>query len=173
MRKTDKHLFFYGGPAIYSNWYPAKFVDTVTNLEFANSEQAWMWYKAHFFGDIVTRDLIAKQTNPGEVKKLGRQIRGFNGQTWDLVGSAFMVYVNYLKYSQNAEMAKELLDTGTLTLVEASPYDTIWGVGLGVHDPLIDDPANWRGQNRLGVALGKVRDLLWQDIKGQKEPGHL
>ena len=64
------------------------------------------------------------------------------------------------KFSQNAELREYLLGTGDAVLVEASPYDRIWGVGLAQDDPLIRDPGNWRGENLIGFVLMEARDTL-------------
>ncbi len=66
------------------------------------------------------------------------------------------------KFRRNEAFANALLTTGTSILVEASPYDRIWGIGLGEHDPRIGDPSAWRGLNLLGKALMRVRDVLSQ-----------
>lgn len=57
-------------------------------------------------------------------------------------------------------MLRALLDTAPTLLVEASPFDRVWGVGLGADNPRIDDPASWRGSNLLGKILTKLRDEL-------------
>lgn len=158
MRTTDTHVYFWNG--IYSNWHPAPFVDTLNGIRFANSEQAFMWWKAHRFGDIETRNEIEKTPDPKEVKKLGRKVKGFDVEKWDNCCFNIMVYVIDDKFRQNPEMLKELLATGNKTIVEASPYDIIWGVGLLEDDDLILDEKNWRGKNLLGKALMEVRERL-------------
>jgi ribA/ribD-fused uncharacterized protein len=65
------------------------------------------------------------------------------------------------KFRQNAELAAVLRDTGSSVLVEASPYDRIWGVGLGETDPRLADSSNWQGLNLLGKTLMRVRDVLF------------
>ncbi len=64
------------------------------------------------------------------------------------------------KFRQNPPLAAALLATGDTILVEASPYDRIWGVGLKWNDPRILDQSLWLGTNLLGKALMKVRDVL-------------
>ncbi len=158
MRITDEYVFFWRGP--FSNWHPCKFVDHVTGVEFANTEAAFMWYKANFFQDFSSRDAIAKESDPKKCKAIGRQIIGFNELTWSIVSFSFMSYVNYLKYSQNPELKQELLDTETRKLVEASPYDKLWGIGMGEDEDGVEDPANWKGANLLGLVLMSVRIML-------------
>jgi len=117
-----------------------------------------MWYKANIFGDTQTQTLIENQTNPKEVKKLGRLVKGFDETKWCELRTGSMFIVCYNKFDQNKAMKKELLETGSRHLVEASPYDKVWGVGLEENDPLILDEKNWRGLNLLGKVLMDVRN---------------
>ena len=64
------------------------------------------------------------------------------------------------QFTQNSELREVLLSTEPKELVEASPYDCLWGVGLSVKDPRITDKSQWRGQNRLGKILVTVHDIL-------------
>ena len=157
MRITDTHVYFYNGT--FSNWNRAQIIDHLNNV-YANSEQAFMWYKAHFFGDELTADKILETTHPAEVKALGRQIRNFNAEAWSKVSYGIMLYVCTLKFRQNSEMAKELLETGDKILVEASPTDVIWGVGLAEDNDVILYEKSWRGTNLLGKVLMEVRKQL-------------
>ena len=81
---------------------------------------------------------------------------------WECVRYGFMVYANYLKYSQNPDLAQKLLSTKDKVLVEASPSDLVWGIGLGENQDIsiLDDEKNWRGRNLLGESLMRVRILL-------------
>ena len=163
MRTTDKHVFFWNG--IYSNWHPYYFYDPVAKKGFDNSEQAFMWYKADFFRDYTTRDLIGENNLPHEVKRLGRQIANYNDAAWDCVRLGYMVWVNYCKFSYvpaiNANsIGAALLATEDRTLVEASPLDKVWGVGLEENNPLIENENNWQGQNLLGYSLMVVRNKI-------------
>ena len=71
-----------------------------------------------------------------------------------------MVKGNLHKFQQNEDLGKFLLATGDKVLVEASPVDAIWGIGLAQdhEDALL--PSKWRGPNLLGYALMTVRDLI-------------
>lgn len=158
MKITDTHVYFYGKGDIFSNWQPANFLDPVLQVDFANTEQAFMAYKAFFFQDDAALTKIKQETSASKVKELGRGIRWYNEKAWQAVRYGYMVWVNYLKYSKNKEYKEFLLNTQDKILVEASPYDRVWGVGLGENDPLILDEKNWNGQNLLGKALMDVRD---------------
>jgi len=156
MRTTDTHIFFWGEE--FSNWYAVEF-DYEDN-HFYNTEQAFMWEKARQFSDTEMADLILATPNPRENKKLGRKVRNFDADNWALVSFIFMVSVNYAKYSQNPQLKQLLLDTGDKVLVEASPYDKIWGIGLGVDNDDCLDENKWQGMNLLGKALMVVRKQL-------------
>lgn len=162
MTTTDTHVYFYGGPAIYSNWWttPNQIKDPATDLFFNSTEQAFMWYKANFFGDRAICVRAVEETDASKVKQLGRLVKNYDEAAWQCVRLGFMTYVNLMKYRQNPEFLEQLLSTGNKILVEASPYDKIWGVGLAQNDKLILDSSNWKGQNLLGIALMKVRELL-------------
>jgi ribA/ribD-fused uncharacterized protein len=126
-----------------------------------------MWYKAQFFNDFISQGLLATpDLHPRAAKQLGREIRNYDEQRWECVRQGFMVYVNYLKYSQNPDLGQKLLDTGKLILAEASPKDLIWGIGLDEKetDSVLINEKNWRGRNLLGKSLMKVRTLLIKDF---------
>lgn len=156
--RTHTHFYFYTN--YLSNWNICKFVDPSSQLSFDNTEQAFMWYKADFFKDLETRKLLEAQMHPKDAKALGRIVKNYDDIAWSIVRYGFMVYVNYLKYSQNADLRQNLIDTNNLVLVEASTVDCVWGVGLAASDFLITDEKNWKGQNLLGKALMDVRQIL-------------
>ena len=64
---------------------------------------------------------------------------------------------NRAKFAQHPNLRRFLLDTGNRILVEASPVDKIWGIGLAQDDPRAQNPLQWQGLNLLGFALMKVR----------------
>lgn len=119
-----------------------------------------MYRKSLLFNDQETAKAILKAKDPKEQKALGRQVKGFKEDLWDLKKFEIVVQGNLYKFSQNEALKKELLATGERIIVEGSPYDSIWGVGLKWDDPKILDEKNWRGQNLLGKALMEVRRLL-------------
>ena len=91
---------------------------------------------------------------------LGRKVRGFDQRVWDRFKYAIVLGGNWCKFSQNRDLREFLLSTGDSVLVEASPYDSIWGIRLSSSSPGAQDPMKWRGQNLLGFALMEVRDEL-------------
>lgn len=158
MRETDTHLFFYNDDTVFSNWYPVRF--QYRGIYFSNSEQAFMYEKALFFGDFKTLGEITLTRDPKEVKALGRKVKNFEPNIWSEVSLGFMIMVNLAKYCQNPIEEEKLLKTGNKVLVEASPYDKIWGVGLHWSDDKILDENNWLGKNLLGKSLMHIRGVL-------------
>ena len=142
----------------FSQWWPCQF--EVDGVEYNCAEQYMMAAKARTFGDSETLEKILASDKPKIIKKLGREVRGFDERTWDAVKFDAVVDGNMAKFSQNPELKSFLLSTGDAELVEASPVDRIWGVGLAEGSPLIRDKSKWEGQNLLGKALMKVRDAL-------------
>lgn len=155
---TDTHCYFYVNE--FSNWNRSKIVHPYRGLKFPTSEHAFMWMKADFFGDSSIASQIPLCPHPRDAKELGRQVKRYDDMEWSLVRYNYMVVVNLWKFLQNEYHRDVLASTGDRILVEASPYDRVWGVGLGENDPLILDEKNWKGDNLLGKALMDVRDLL-------------
>ena len=159
MRTTDTHIFFWGGEL--SNWYPCIFM--VEDKRFNNSEQAFMWLKAKFFKDEEIATAILAETNPRYAKALGRKVKGFQAEPWMVNGYLFMIEANHAKFTQNEDLKEILLSTGDKTLVEASPYDKIWGIGLHWENDDVLDETKWQGMNLLGRALMEVRNVIKQE----------
>jgi len=67
---------------------------------------------------------------------------------------------NRAKFNQHPDLRHFLLGTGGRILVEASPADAVWGIGMSVDDPDARRPSRWKGANRLGFALMQVRSEL-------------
>ncbi|HEY0680890.1 MAG TPA: NADAR family protein [Steroidobacter sp.] len=159
-----KFVFFWGHTrsgdqvtaSCFSQWYGAPFV--VDGQRYATAEHFMMAEKAALFGDEETRQQVLHAPNPGAAKALGRKVRGFNEKVWQEHRLNIVVRANRAKFSQNPELEQFLKLTGSKVLVEASPYDRIWGVGLASEDERIGDPNQWRGLNLLGFALMRVRD---------------
>lgn len=160
MKETTTHIYFWGG--IYSQWYKSIFTshEASTKYTFSTAEQFMMHSKALLFGDKAIAEAILKTNDPKKQKALGRQVKDFNPDVWDAYKFKIVVQGNLLKFSQNESLKTQLLSTGTKVLVEGSPYDKIWGVGLKFDDPRILDENKWQGENLLGKALMEVRDQL-------------
>lgn len=141
-----------------SQWYPAAF--ELGGLRFPTAEHYMMAEKARLFEDEEGLAAILGAPGPGRAKKLGRAVRGYDEGRWARRRVAAVVEGNLAKFAQNPPLAAFLRATGDRVLVEASPTDRIWGVGLGRNHPAIADPAQWLGQNLLGFALMEVRATL-------------
>jgi ribA/ribD-fused uncharacterized protein len=159
-------FFFWGhtakgreiGKHVLSQWWPAAF--TVDGQDYANAEQYMMVQKAKLFGDEEGTSRILSTTSPSEAKRLGRRVRGFDDKLWAARRFEIAVRGNTAKFGQNPELRDWLVGTGDHVLVEASPVDGIWGIGLAADDARALDPRTWRGLNLLGFALMKSRATL-------------
>lgn len=152
----DRFVFFWSG--FLSQWHRCVFeIDGVT---YNCAEQFMMHSKALLFGDTEMAERILKADTPRAQKMMGQRVRGFDTAVWEREREGIVFRGNYAKFSQSAGLRKKLLRTGDKILVEASPQDIIWGIGLAADDPDALDPAKWRGQNLLGKALMAVRDRL-------------
>ncbi|WP_234402218.1 NADAR family protein [Campylobacter concisus] len=116
--------------------------------------------KAECFGDKEALEEILSAKDPVQMKALGRQVRGFDAKVWDEIKFGVVLNASYLKFSQNAPLRDFLLSTGSKVLVEASPVDKIWGIGLAASDENAQNPMKWRWQSLLGFALMMVRDEI-------------
>jgi hypothetical protein len=119
-----------------------------------------MYGKAILFGDTEIAAEILEAASPRQHKALGRKVRNFNDATWKAHREQIVAAGSRAKFTQNAELRQALLDTAGTELVEASPFDRIWGIGLAASDPRAENPAKWRGQNLLGKILTRLRDEL-------------
>lgn len=173
MTITDKHILFWGDWPSNFAWSPMKTKCLDGQIhEFFSAEQCYMWHKAYYFKDFSTlneiEDLNFKEASSYKAKKLGRMVQNFDQDEWNKVSYDIMLNACLSKYSQNKILFDKITDPALegKKFVEASPVDKIWGVGLGEFDPLINDEANWLGENRLGKVLDEVRAKL---LAGYKE----
>lgn len=163
MRTTDHHTFFFSARDVFSNWYAAPF--TLQGHQFGCVEQAMMWGKATIFGDHATAAKVLASPDPKDQKALGRQVKPYVDEIWAQRRTRIVYAACHAKFTQNPALLQALMDTGDTQLVEASPYDRIWGIGMGENAPGVDDEANWRGQNLLGKVLTRLRDNLRLEMK--------
>lgn len=144
-----------------SQWHPARFV--VGGIAFNCAEQYMMYAKAMLFGDRDAAGQILVTESPREQQAIGRTVRGFDESVWMLFREGIVFAGNYARFDQNADQRELLFATRGTTLVEASPHDRVWGIGLAADDPRANDRAQWQGLNLLGEALTRVREaLLWE-----------
>ena len=173
--ESFKWLFFWGhtpktpgrvDASCLSQWYPASF--ELDGVRYATAEHAMMAEKARLFGDdeALARVLVAK--SPAEAKAIGREVRGYVDEVWAAKRETAVLRGNVAKFDASDALREFLLSTGERILVEASPRDTVWGIGLGGANPAAQDPSRWRGQNLLGFALMEARRILREKTK--KDP---
>lgn len=155
MRVTDDYTFFWRENL--SQWDMTPFHDNEGN-EYSCAEQYMMSKKALLFGDEEINKLIMDAKHPREQKALGRKVRGFNPEIWNANATTIVYQGNMYKFEQNAKLLVSLIATRGTILVEASPYDKIWGIGLAEDDDRCLNQETWQGVNWLGYTLTNLRD---------------
>src|ERR1035437_4885004 len=161
--EQKKFTFFWGG--IFSNFHKKNFV--VDGKTFNCNEQWMMTCKAKLFKDNESEEKIRRLSEPKEQKKAGRNVKNFNKIKWDELAKEAVYVGAFHKFSQNKEL-REALNKSEGELVEASPFDKIWGIGLDAKDPLSQNKATWRGTNWLGEVLTELRDDLKKGVAQEK-----
>jgi ribA/ribD-fused uncharacterized protein len=162
-----KYLCFWGhrslpdgriGPSCLSQWWPSPF--TVDGVEYATAEHWMMAGKARLFEDAEAERRVRAAGHPAEAKKAGRLVRGFDEAVWERERFRIVVEGSVHKFASDPALRAFLLNTGERVLVEASPVDRVWGIGLTADDEAATDPERWRGENLLGFALMAARGRL-------------
>lgn len=144
--------------AYLSNWYPSDF--TVNGINFSSMEQYMMYQKALRFGDTKIADKILATDDVAKIKKLGREVQGYDDSVWNGVRQIIVYEGLMAKFSQNEDLKAKLLETKDVILAECAVRDKIWGIGLSMTDEKRFDKDKWKGQNLLGYALMLVREHL-------------
>jgi ribA/ribD-fused uncharacterized protein len=145
---------YFWGEWPFSQWSPADF--TVDGIRYNCNEQWMMAEKARLFGDTENEKLILETDSPREQKKLGKMVTPFDADRWNVVARLAVLIGNRHKFDQMPDAKEALMKTKGTLLVEASPYDVIWGIGLNDFDAKCGKP--WRGTNWLGEVLTKLRE---------------
>jgi ribA/ribD-fused uncharacterized protein len=166
----DDFIFFWGhhrtngiNKGCFSQWWPCNFV--INEISYNSAEQYMMAEKARLFKDEETLKQILIAKEPNICKFLGRQVKNFIPEIWDEHCYNIVLKGNIAKFSQNKDLKNELLATENKILVEASPYDCVWGIGLKQDCPDCNNPAKWKGTNLLGFALTEVKDIIKSNNK--------
>lgn len=154
-------IYFYGHTKKYgflSNFYHAEFIED--GKLYCCSEQYFMKKKQELFDPINLglSNRIMMSTKPSDIKRYGRQVKNFSEKIWNEHKVRIMRQAVFLKFSQNPELKKLLLQTENNNLAEASPTDRVWGIGLSVENAI--NEVEWRGENLLGQVLVSVREEL-------------
>lgn len=159
-----KYLHFWGhtprrdgtlGASCLSQWWPSPF--TVDGVEYATAEHWMMAAKARLFDDTDAERAVLAARTPAEAKNAGRLVRDFDDAIWARERFGIVVAGSTHKFASDPALRDFLVGTGRRVLVEASPMDRIWGIGLAADDPRAEDPTKWRGPNLLGFALMEAR----------------
>lgn len=163
---TETFHFFYRCGRL-SQWGKSTFV--YEDIKFCCAEQAMMYFKAilHVKYDVNNSkiaDKIMDTEYPFEHQRLGRSVNSFNQAEWDVVCDPLVYEINYAKFKQNTHLREYILNIKEDTLVEASPVDAIWGIKLAADDPRALNRSTWKGANKLGNALTKVRNQLVAEL---------
>ncbi|MCX3058947.1 NADAR family protein [Streptomyces beihaiensis] len=162
-----KYLHFWGhaprrdgtlGAGCLSQWWPSPF--TVDGVRYATAEHWMMAAKARLFGDAEAERAALAADHPSQAKKAGRLVRGFDEEIWARDRFDVVVEGSVHKFASDPALRAFLLGTGERVLVEASPVDRVWGIGLAADSEAALDPRRWRGPNLLGFALMAARARL-------------
>jgi len=162
-----KYIFFWGhtapagevmGKFVFSQWFPSPF--TVNGIGYKTAEHWMMAQKALLFEDRDAFQKIINSNKPAEVKALGRAVRNYEEARWNEKKFGIVVQGNIHKFAQNKDLGAYLIGTGDRVIVEASPVDPVWGIGLAQDSPDALQPDTWKGENLLGFALMEARDFL-------------
>lgn len=174
MKTIGKYTFFYKDWV--ANFHQSEFVHhtpfgpSPEDVVCYTSEQAYQLDKARYFRDMEMAALILQSKDPQTCLLLGNRVKNFDAKSWDKVKSQTMRLAVREKYEGNTYLANQLvmLVSDGMTLVEASPTDTYWGIGMGIDNPDIGDPAKWKGKNELGYILTRVaNDIAYKLVNGK------
>lgn len=160
----ERHLYeyFWRRHSVFSQQYNCQF--TVDGTAYSSAEQYMMHQKAVLMGDQEIAEIIMALDEPQEIKQTGKKIQNFDAERWEEACQAIVERGNMEKFSQNEELKEKLFSTFPKTLVEASPLDDIWGIGVSRDDRRAWNKLSWKGQNLLGQILTKVRDKLMESF---------
>ena len=160
LETINDFTFFWQGGSPFSQWHRSDFV--VDGFQYTCAEQYMMHRKALLFEDKeIAQQIMQAGYNPKEHKALGRKVKNFDPGMWEAQARVVVYNGNKAKFTQNPKLKEQLEATKGTLLVEASPYDKIWGIGLEKTDPRAHDRSTWNGKNWLGQVLTQLRyDLI-------------
>lgn len=175
---AEKFTFFWQTASPFSQFHPAKFTakplfittsDDENGYTFLHCEQWMMFNKAKLFKDEKSAAMIMEATEPIQCKSIGRKVENFAEKIWKQENERIVLEGNRQKFTQNPSLLEKLLATDGTTLVEASPVDRLYGIGLAANNPKALSRSTWRGQNVLGRLLTELRDELKDELKDASE----
>lgn len=162
-----RYLYFWGhtvskdgriNKACFSQWFESPF--ELDGAIYRTAEHWMMAAKARLFGDDEALARIIATVDPREAKIIGRTVQHFEPGIWESQCRGLVTAGNLAKFGQNERIRDFLLETADAVIVEASPYDNIWGIGMKEDDPRAVHPDTWAGENLLGFVLMDVREKL-------------
>jgi hypothetical protein len=161
-------IYFYGHDnpyGLFSNFFPATFTENF--ITYNSSEQYFMKKKQELFDseNHTLANKIMSTSKQSIIKSCGRKVLNYNNDIWKNLRYQIMVDALRLKFGQNIQLLNELIKTHPAILAEASPSDTIWGIGSSIKEVNPNNKNNWRGQNLLGKALMQVRSEFIEHMK--------
>jgi ADP-ribose 1''-phosphate phosphatase len=151
-------MYFSSG--ILSNFHISPFQSTDyagNTVQFGSSEQYYQYHKAVAFKQYDIAKSILRSSSTSEQIALGTTIPGYNDAIWDESKFDVMVDGLILKFSQDSNSKRYLMDTQSKHVAQAV-NDAVWGIGI-----TIDNASNkvpWKGKNLLGKALMVTREQL-------------
>lgn len=157
---NSDNFYFWGHSGEYaclSNWSATPFEKD--SLLFLTSEHYMMYEKAMLMNDARTAIKILNAFSPKEAKRLGRTVKNWDESKWVEHRERIMYEGCMAKFQSNPDIKKTLLSTYPKHLVEASPFDSIWGIGMKATHKDVEDKSKW-GLNLLGKTLDRVRATL-------------
>lgn len=160
INQYDKFTFFWKSESPFSQWYPSPF--TINGKTFKTAEHKMMYEKAMLFSDTYAAIDILKANHPRKAKEIGRNVQNFDPVAWHRASYDIVYQANEHKFKTHPDLLKILLATEGTLLVEASPYDNIWGIGMDEAAALQTPKEKWPGKNQLGIILTNLRDNFLQ-----------
>ena len=155
---TPGMVRFFGRAGMLSNFNHSPF--KVDGISYTGNEQFYQKMKCDAFKDEETAAKVMSASNPLKQFIYGARVHGFNQDIWRQQCDDIMFTGLMAKFSQNAAWKNFLLSTGDAELVECNGKDFYWAIGLYMSNPLSKTKETWRGKNRLGQLLMKVRATL-------------
>jgi ribA/ribD-fused uncharacterized protein len=180
VNQTPHKIIYFWHPdrkfGFLSNWYSSSFEDFDTELPsdggerqfrtFSSVQQYMIYHRVMLFEDKEAASRVLQTNDTNELKKIGRDVQGFDIDIWNNNKESIATKGAYLKFKQNPELCRKLVDTGDAILAESSKFDKNWGIGLNMRDAikLNGDTSKWNGKNLLGKCLMQVRDYLCKEM---------
>ncbi|KAL4237093.1 hypothetical protein ACF0H5_005475 [Mactra antiquata] len=153
-----QYHYFWKEYSPFSQWHPSKF--TVDGNKYCCAEQYMMYTKAVLLHDDELASKILSCKDPSIIKGLGREVIQFSSDLWSSNCLHVVKEGNQAKFSQNHKLMEALFSTYPKILVEASPYDKKWGIGLNKKQESAWNEVTWEGLNLLGFLLTELRDEM-------------